>query len=330
MKFYLAAALFYLFGFRVTALGTTVGRRTTEEEGMNRRSKALSGGSRASSRRRASVGFTLVELLVVISIIAMLMALLLPAVQSAREAGRRITCQNNQHQLSTATQNFVSAKNYYPGWNNTINGAIGTGAATSATLAPASATAFQVANGTYILPLLQYMELNVVYNNYSQFVTTLQNGGTPAGNQLLAFNASQVYVPGFVCPSNPPVSPSGTPLAYIVNAGQIDTTGVGVPMSASSNYTSPTVQTAVAMGSGITYDHTTTTTSAGTYTTTQSGGGIPTAVLKITQDMINTQDGTAYTLLLSEEQPGGQVVLGRCGPSRDHNAAPSMPPTGLE
>jgi prepilin-type N-terminal cleavage/methylation domain-containing protein len=137
---------------------------------------------REGSRR----GFTLIELLVVIAIIAILIGLLLPAVQKVREAAARTQCQNNLHQISIAAAAYDSAYGYLP------PGLIMNGAQSFTFASPI------VGNLCLLLP---YIEQGNVYNQLNPIpaIGMAMNGWYHNGTY---FSAAQSKIKTYLCPSD--------------------------------------------------------------------------------------------------------------------------------
>jgi prepilin-type N-terminal cleavage/methylation domain-containing protein/prepilin-type processing-associated H-X9-DG protein len=186
-----------------------------------------------SPRRR--LGFTLVELLVVITIIGMLVALLLPAVQNARERGRQLTCLNNIKQIGLATFSHDSSKGQVPGLTQFIKrgskeyASIGYNAterkftATSVYTNGSTATPAELSNisgfswATMLLPRIERSDI------WDQIVSP------PRDNKG---NAQDVLIPPIdtlVCPSDRDVTtqPDLPGLSYSANSGGWDPHATG-------------------------------------------------------------------------------------------------------
>jgi prepilin-type N-terminal cleavage/methylation domain-containing protein len=140
----------------------------------------------------APMGFTLVELLVVITIIGILIALLLPAVQSAREAARRIQCAGNFKQVGVAMHNYHSAHNCFP--PGTINWVAPCGAPASW----ATSKGYQGWGwGAFLLPHLEQQALYDKFD-FNGDTDTYTSPGNP-NNLIQATTKLAVYI----CPTDP-------------------------------------------------------------------------------------------------------------------------------
>jgi len=135
------------------------------------------------TKRRCA--FTLVELLVVISIIGVLMSLLLPAVQNVREAGRRVSCSNNLYQLGRAIQHYASAHEVLPA---------------SGIVDPPVNKTYESRSGrmfSWLVLILPQLEQQSLYAQFNFEVSVLQQSKGPQG-----LEPQENHLPLFCCPSD--------------------------------------------------------------------------------------------------------------------------------
>jgi prepilin-type N-terminal cleavage/methylation domain-containing protein len=284
-------------------------------------------------KRRKGRGFTLVELLVVIAIIGILVALLLPAIQAAREAARRNSCINNVKQLALALQNCHDTRKAFPmastapikgGAGATVDGKYGAvGVANPSAADPSNWTAGRDGDGySWICQILPFMEENTLYDKLTQGVTP----------RLGKFQDAAFATGASAATLNPPTVPSATnPLILASKVGTLvcpsfpgdddhassdlpgfPLTTVGTGKAATGNYVAIASThyqgSSHHLESGLPNSAAATSKTCGLGTTYCGNGGLPFPgvvggkVQKTGLNIVSLQDGTSHVPLLCESR----------------------------
>jgi prepilin-type N-terminal cleavage/methylation domain-containing protein len=242
---------------------------------------------------RTTRGFTLVELLVVIAIIGILVALLLPAVQAARESARRTQCTNNLKQLGLGAHNFHDTYKKLPP-AVMMNTSVTDPANNSQNFGP-----------NWAVLILPYIEQGNLYDTVAPSVQAYMNNPSEAGWRNLRGNTIQAYL----CPSD-----TGADSPYSGNGGNWARGNYGANAGPDMFWVGAGVQSGTPLGTRI---------------GAPTGGGYPTSAtaapvmgVNSTHSMALITDGTSNTAMFDELRIGpaasdsrGTWALGQVGAS---------------
>jgi len=284
-------------------------------------------------RRRFRRAFTLIELLVVISIIGVLVGLLLPAINSAREAGRRVQCQNNLKNVGLALAQFSTAKNSFPNSGTFFEDATTVVLSDPTTSSIYKAIAIQSQPGgvsaqalaptwarSWVVDILSYLDQQDLANawdlNSSYLASPLGTGGSnEASNLILGRTALQILR----CPDDLNSQTNQGNLSYVVNGGFSRFPTVPIAWQGSQvggqnanfqlqwlNTTNPAQQQSIGVRLGVMFP------GAITHSGQTQGTGLSNTKFpwSTTTTLSSVIDGLSNTILLSENINSGYAAPG--------------------